>query len=382
MTLLDKVRAVGGTAKAPAPAPRTFSDCYVRKETRELDAFPYALSLSRESLMLMQSQDLPDPVDPMRILYLDTETTGLGGGAGTVAFEIGLGQLTPDGFQITQLVMRDYPEEKYMLQRVEDALDNADLLCTFNGKSFDIPLLRTRFLMNRMNPACLDMPHIDLLPLARRIWKLRIRQCTLQRLETEILHMPRMDDLPGSEAPQRYFSYLKTGEFALLEDVLRHNAQDVASMCVLLSHMANLYRAPDDNLPCEDLFSMAKALEKEKHPHKARMLYHKVPQGKLHASSQMRLADIHRREGNQQMSAAIYEHMIQNHEGGVMPYIALAKYKEHTLRDIEGALNLTRQALMLLAEPTLESDTTVQETRFALQYRYERLLKRSGKVCD
>ena len=65
-----------------------------------------------------------------------------------------------------------------------------------------------------------------------------------------------------------------------------------------------------------------------------------------------------------------------------MPYIALAKYKEHTLRDIEGALNLTRQALMLLAEPTLESDTTVQETRFALQYRYERLLKRSGKVCD
>ena len=383
MTLLDKLRSID---KPPKPAPQPVcsgTDCYIRTELRESDEFPHIDCLTYDALMLMQSQPIPQPLDQSRILYLDTETTGLGTGAGTVAFEVGTGRLMKDGFHITQYVLRDYPEEPYLLSHIEEELKHSDMICTFNGRTFDIPLLRTRFLMNRMNPGCLDLPHVDLLPLARRIWKLRLKSCTLQHLETDILHVPRHGDLPGSEAPQRFFSYLKTGEFTLLDDVLIHNAQDVASMCSLLSHMALLYHQPELHEAPEDLFSMASALEKEKHIREAQSVYRLVPSGRLHASSQLRLAATHRRAGEKSTAVKVYERMLSLHEGGVVPYIELAKYYEHTAKDPGKALELTRAALLLLAEPALGDDTAVQQTRFELQYRYDRLLrKRSGKVRD
>jgi len=106
-----------------------------------------------------------------------------------------------------------------------------DAICTFNGRTFDVPLLRDRFLMNRMDDSCLDKPHIDLLHMARRVFKLRLQRCNLGKLEEAVLGIPRFDDLPGAQVPQRFFDYLKTGNFDLLTDVLEHNAQDVASLC-------------------------------------------------------------------------------------------------------------------------------------------------------
>ena len=161
-------------------------------------------------------------------------------GAGTVAFEVGMGCLTDSGFQIHQLVMRDYPEEKFLLQSIADTLMGYDAICTFNGRTFDVPLLRDRFLMNRMDDSCLDKPHIDLLHIARRVFKLRLQRCNLGKLEEAVLGIPRFDDLPGAQVPQRFFDYLKTGSFDLLTDVLEHNAQDVASLCVLLLSLIHI----------------------------------------------------------------------------------------------------------------------------------------------
>ena len=147
--------------------------------------------------MLMQEEDLPQPFDPRRVLYLDTETTGFQG-SGTVAFIIGAGFITGEGFEVRQYIMRDYPEEPDQLNRLKALLEGFDTLCTFNGKSFDVPLLRSRFLMNRLRDTAFDKPHIDLLHIARRVWKLRLKQCSLGRLEEEILGQPRHDDLPGA----------------------------------------------------------------------------------------------------------------------------------------------------------------------------------------
>lgn len=341
-----------------------------------MEEYPEIAALTRRPLMLMQHEELPDPLDPRRILFLDTETTGLGGGAGTVAFEIGIGRITAQGFAVTQFVMRDYPEERFMLEKVRQEILDSEVLCTFNGRTFDIPLLRTRFLMNRINADCLDLPHIDLLPLSRRIYKLRLSQCRLNRIETEVLGLTRPNDLPGSEAPDRFFRYLKTGEFALLEEVLTHNEQDVASMLLLLSHLCAQYNHPEQISFQEDLFSMGTALEKERHASESRRVFRLVPAGKLHSPSMLHLAASHRREGRRDREKEIYLGMISRKEGGAEPYIALAKYYEHVEKDLPMALEMTRKALFLLAEPSLLDSSTVQETRNALQYRYDRLQKR------
>ena len=376
MNLRDKLKAVGGAPK-PAAA-RQFTDCWQRTEEREAEDFPHAFDVQRQTVMLMQGEDMPEDFDIRRVLFLDTETTGFMG-AGTVAFLIGIGWLEDDGFTVRQYLMRDYPEEKFQLERLKDDLGRFDVICTFNGRSFDVPLLRDRFLMNRMRADCLDKPHIDLLHIARRVWKLRLKKCNLGHLEEAVLGIAREGDIPGAEVPQRYFSYLKTGQFDLLRDVITHNAQDIASLCVLLGRMAHMYEHPEDNLPSEDVYSMGVALERMKHPEEARKCYRLALNGCMRTQGQLRLAVNYRRTGDKAQAKEIWQAMVIRHEGGVTPYIELAKHYEHVEKDISSALEMTRRALMLLAEPTLFDDQAVQETRNAVQYRYDRLKNRLAK---
>ncbi len=376
MNLRDKLKAVGGAPK-PAAA-RQFTDCWQRKEEREAEDFPHAFDVQRQTVMLMQGEDMPEDFDIRRVLFLDTETTGFMG-AGTVAFLIGIGWLDEDGFTVRQYLMRDYPEEKFQLERLKEDLGRFDVICTFNGRSFDVPLLRDRFLMNRMRADCLDKPHIDLLHIARRVWKLRLKKCNLGHLEEAVLGIAREGDIPGAEVPQRYFSYLKTGQFDLLRDVITHNAQDIASLCVLLGRMAHMYEHPEDNLPSEDVYSMGVALERMKHPEEARKCYRLALNGCMRTQGQLKLAVNYRRTGDKAQAKEIWQAMVIRHEGGVTPYIELSKHYEHVEKDIPSALEMTRRALMLLAEPTLFDDQAVQETRNAVQYRYDRLKNRLAK---
>lgn len=378
MNLRDKLRAVSAPAPRPAPRPEPAAgDCWRKEVTRPLDEFPGAFDLSRATLMLMQQEELPAPLDPTRILYLDTETTGLSGGAGTVAFQVGLGFLREDGFHVRQLVMRDYPEERYLLRQVQTALEQADVLCTFNGRTFDVPLLRSRFLMNRMDPEALELPHIDLLHIARRVFKLRLKRCNLGHLEEQVLGIPRENDLPGAEVPERFFRYLRTGEFALLDDVLRHNEQDIASLCVLLSRMTWLYEHPERIGHSEDLFAMGVALERASHLEEARRCYRLLPSGALHAQGQLRMAAGYRREGNRREAARLWEEMIARGEGGVTPYVELAKHLEHHERDLPRALEMTRQAMLRLAEPRLTDSDDILLLRESLEKRYQRLKRKA-----
>ena len=355
---------------------RRFTDCWHAELVRPLSEMPGAFDLPVDAVSLMETEPLPENLNPARILYLDTETTGLSGGAGTLAFEVGLGRLTEEGFRITQLMIRDYPEEQFLLRRVLEAAGDCDALCTFNGRSFDLPLLRDRCLMNRLSPAPLEKPHIDLLHIARRVFRLRLKQCNLGRLEEAVLGFGRGDDLPGAQVPERFFSYLKTGEFALLEDVLRHNQQDIASLCILLNHMARMYQAPQLLGHDQDLYAMGHGLERHNHPEEARRCWELVHPGSLHAQSQLRLAQSLRRSGQAGEAAAIWRRMAEGREGGIVPWVELAKYYEHTLRDIPEALACARRALILLAEPGLPADASVQSEKNALQYRCARLRRK------
>ena len=307
-----------------------------------------------------------------RVLFLDTETTGLSGGAGTVAFEVGIGFLESRGMVIRQYVMRDYSEEAAMLQEIAALIRRFDTLVTFNGKSFDLPLLESRLVMNRIRMQVTQMPHLDLLHAARRVYKLRLKRCNLSSLEEAVLGQRRKDDLPGSQVPQRYFDYIKTREFALLEDVLRHNFDDVKSLAALTGHLCTAFRIPETVEYAEDLFGIGRTLLRGGHVKKARLCFKRLGRGPMSAQAQMHLAASYKKEKEWTQVVSSCQDMISCGAGGIWPYVELAKYYEHIAKDNVSALRYANGALLyaLNAAPLGGVDEGQIE---AIQRRLERL---------
>ena len=197
-----------------------------------------------------------------------------------------------------------------------------------------------------------------------------------------ILGVPRTDDLPGSEVPKRYFDYLKTKQDSLLEDILIHNAQDIASLCVLLTRMAEMYEHPEAVLFSEDRYSMGRSMEKTHHPEEARKYYQLARKGRMRGEAGLALGQNLRRAGERAEAEALWREMISTRAGGVQPYIELAKLLEHRKRDYAGALEMTEKAMLLLSETRLWEDRAVQETENALQYRRRRLKRRLASRAE
>ena len=283
--------------------------------------------------------------DVRRLLFLDTETTGLSGGAGTLAFEIGLGFIEGRGMVVRQYVMRDYNEEAAMLLDIASLLPRFDTLVTFNGKSFDIPLLESRMVMNRIRVPLTQWPHLDLLHACRRVYKLRLGRCNLAALEEAVLGETRTGDLPGAQVPQRYFDYLKTREFALLEDVLRHNRQDVVSLAALTGHLCSAFRTPEQLAHAEDVFGVGKTLLRGGHTEEGRRCMRILGRSSMSPQARMVLSTSYKRSREWAQSVQVWTDMIARGEGGTWPYVELAKYYEHVERDYARALRYAGGAL-------------------------------------
>ena len=246
-----------------------------------------------------------------RVLFLDTETTGLSGGAGTVAFEIGVGFIDRRGMVIRQYVMRDYSEEGPMLAEIAALMERFDTIVSFNGKSFDLPLLESRMIMNRIRFMPTQMPQLDLLHAARRVYKLRLKRCNLSSLEEAVLGQTRKDDLPGSQVPQRYFDYIRTKEFGLLEDVLRHNFDDVKSLACLTGYLCAVFRQPQDIEHPEDLYGVGKTLMRGGNTQKARTCFKILGHSTLSAKAHMHLAVSYKKEKEWQDAVQTCQEMIE-----------------------------------------------------------------------
>ncbi|MBY0507695.1 MAG: ribonuclease H-like domain-containing protein [Bryobacteraceae bacterium] len=204
------------------------------------------LSLARLPAHLLRAisggtiQDVP----PTRWAFLDTETTGLAGGTGTVAFLVGVGRITAEGFAVRQFFMRDFGEESSQLAALAEHLSGFDVLVTYNGKSFDAPLLETRYRMNRARPPLARLEHVDLLHGARRLWKLRFESCRLVELEQQILGYTRVGDVPGEQIPQLYYDFVKRPRPALMAPVLEHNRLDIVSLACLTAIVPRAIEEP------------------------------------------------------------------------------------------------------------------------------------------
>ena len=208
-------------------------------------------------------------VEFQRMAFVDTETTGLAGGSGTYAFLVGVGLFEGESFTIHQFFMRDYGEEPALLHALGGMLDELEAIVSFNGKSFDMPLLETRFIMARQQPRLVDAPHLDLLPVARRFWKYRLDSCALSSLETSVLGVRRtQEDVPGWFIPRLYADYARTRDAREMPRIFYHNAQDILSLVTLTARLCTLLAGPllagpfppDGDIPGEDLYGLGRFL--------------------------------------------------------------------------------------------------------------------------
>lgn len=317
--------------------------------------------------------------DPYRVLFLDTETTGLNGGTGTIAFEIGIAYLENDGLHVRQYVIADYDQEREMLDRIRDALHRHDILVTFNGKSFDIPLMESRMIMNGFRLGLTQYPHLDLLHACRRIYKMRLGHCNLQTLEQAVLGKRREDDLPGAQMPAVFFQYLKNGIFEPMEKVLDHNYEDVVSLAQLTGHLCSVFREPEQLKHPEDLLGLGKTLERGGNHVRARACYAALEGTPVSYDSRTRLIRSYKREQNWTETVELCRRMIKNGQRGAWPYIELAKYYEHVAHDIDRAVYYAAEGMQAVLDK-LAFDEEQKETELKeIRRRIERLRKKQYK---
>lgn len=282
---------------------------------------------------------------PVRWAFLDTETTGLAGGTGTYAFLIGVGVWQDGGFHIHQFFMRDFCEESDVLDQLAKLLGSYDVLVTYNGKTFDAPLLETRYRMTRRAVPHEEMGHLDLLHSARRLWKLRLQSCRLVELESSVLGYTRVGDVPGDEIPLRYFNYLRTGRTAALQPVLYHNRMDILTLACLTSLVLGVLGDPARTpyLQSTDLVGLAGWLGKMGRQDTALEVYARALAGSLPAQvaakARWEMAAIHKRNLDYESALPLWR-ALRTKEAAV----EMAKYYEHRAKNYPAAIIAAEQA--------------------------------------
>ena len=175
-----------------------------------------------------------------RLLFVDLETTGIAGGAGSYAFLVGCAWFDRGRFHVRQFLLSSFASERALLEAVRDVASDVDAVVTYNGKSFDLPLIETRYALNRLSTPFSEMPHVDMLHHARRLWCGHDEGHRLSHLESSLLGHEREGDVPGFEIPSRYFHFVRTGDARPLDAVLEHNRRDLLSLALLTARAAQL----------------------------------------------------------------------------------------------------------------------------------------------
>lgn len=329
-----------------------------------------------------------------RLLLLDTETTGLAGGTGTHVFLVGLGYLRTDpggnsAFVVRQYFLRHLREERALLHALDGMIGGFGALVSFNGKSFDWPLLTTRFVLSRLAQSreARGWPHLDLLHPARRVWKHRLRSCSLGTLEAEILGVSRDVDVPSALIPELYFRYLRDGDHRPLLPVLAHNQADIVSLLALLIHIGSLLnvgsRDHDSafaaNLRGADRYGLA-TLHAGLGQDAASITAYRAAladptlKPPLRRAARLALALALKRARRWDEALPVWRDAIKAEARRKNPdpwaHIELAKYYEHIARDYAAALAIVEAASTLLA---IRNISTWREE---LSYRLARLRRK------
>ena len=333
-----------------------------------------------------------DKLSLRNLLFLDTETTGLAGGAGTMAFLVGVGFFDDDRFVIEQYFVRRFAEERAVLsqffKRLQGIIHSHGALVSFNGKSYDLPLLHNRAVLHRFSRFPEVTAHIDILYPARRLWKNHLPDCSLKTLERALAGVSRQGDVPAHLIPEIYFRYLRTLDPTPLRGVLYHNQLDIVSMVALLDKMLLLFGegSAGDPVPV-DWLSMGRMVEAVDAGTTSHAFYDRVLRiirsEDLKKAVFLRKARLYKRQGNYQQAIELWENALRCRGFSPEPYEELAKVYEHHKVDLYKAQTYTERAL--------EEVTLVQQLyperlqpylKEGLMLRLRRLKRKQGRGCN
>ncbi len=310
--------------------------------------------------------------DPHSFLYVDTETTGLGG-AGSMVFLAGAARFDGSLLRLRQYLLPSPQYEGGLLGGLAEELATAGALVSYNGKSFDLPLLEARYILSRQRPTWRGLPHMDLLHPNRRLFKGTFDSHRLVRMELELLGFEREDDCPSSEVPERYFRFQRTSDPTHILPVLRHNAWDILSLVALAAHLA--YVCDGEEYP----FQAARAAEYAGDFTTALTHYEAALAAGLNRGERLEamehLARCQARLRNYTEAARWWQALIDEPRSRrVTPYVELAKIAEHRTGEREGAYVLIDTAVAMVERGLLRPGAPGGETSMAaLQHRRERL---------
>lgn len=327
--------------------------------------------------------------DPGRWLFLDTETTGLAGGTGTYAFLVGLAWWDTGGLQVEQLFLRDFSEEYSLLHALAARIAERPVLVTFNGKTFDWPLLENRFTMTRAIRVPKLAAHLDLLHPARALWKLRlgsVRLIDLERrvLDAERLGLHRHGDVASALIPQYYFDYLRGGLADPLAAVVKHNQMDLRGLAALFTKINSLLDAQGllEEQESLDLFGLSRFLDRRGERERALSACAKALDAGLPAEFRLRakrdLALLAKRDGDLAKAAALLQELARDPKDGIWACEQLAVYFERHAKDFERALEFAQLALMKLERQSWSSRDPIWHARRARQQ--EKLMCRINRL--
>jgi len=403
-SLTDKLKSLGvktGTTHLAPPkadsqsidsvvagsfVPTPLGDVFISEQTYPSDYIYGASPLISPYPLSFISQWAKDPeierYPLSKFAFLDTETSGLSGGTGTYAFLVGAARFIDDKFVLQQFFMRDPAEEPALLEGLAKFLAPCEALVTFNGKAFDAPLLSTRYRLHQIPIPYKDYSHLDLLPLARRLWRDRLESRALKYLEEHVLGLTRSsEEVPGYEIPWLYFDYLRTGDARPLGGVFYHNAMDVVAMAALLAHMNDMIQSPYGGRVQHglDFVALGKLFEDLGHWDEAARLFERGLESGLNESdfgvAVKRLSILQKRRGDMGEAVRLWEEAAGR--GHLYAFIELAKHFEHRQRDVKSALTWTTSAMKRVEKedmPAYVRTFWVNE----IEHRMERLKRKAG----
>jgi len=357
-------------------AQQTYPSDYIYGSSSLLSSFPlsYISQWAKDSAI--------EKIHLSKFAFLDTETSGLSGGTGTYAFLVGVARFIDNQFVLQQFFMRDPAEEPALLEGIANFLAPCQSLVTFNGKSFDAPLLSTRYRLHQIPIPYKDYSHLDLLPLARRLWRDRLESRALKYLEEHVLGLKRSsEEVPGYEIPWLYFDYLRTGDARPLGGVFYHNAMDVVAMAALLAHMNDMLQSPYEGKVQHglDFVALGKLFEDLGYWDEAARLFERGLESQLNEAdfglAVKRLSSLQKKRGDIGEAIRLWETAAE--QGHLYAFIELAKYYEHKERDVKSALKWTKSALKRVEM----ADQPVYVRNFwmgEIEHRMERLKRKAG----
>ena len=330
-------------------------------------------------------------ISPGRPVFFDLETTGLAGGAGTVAFLVGCGYFERGAFVVKQFFLPAFAHERALLHAVGEFFEGVPLIVSYNGRAFDVPVMETRWLFHRMRHALEEVAHVDMLPPARRLWKAAPdgseRSCRLVALEDALFGVSRVGDVPGFEIPQRYFAYVRSGDATPLEPVLHHNRLDLLSLAAVTARAQVLVReGPAAAVDARECLALGLLYERAGEGQRAEDAYraavrHIVGDRDGRDEALRRLGVLLRRTRRYEEAAGVWRELLAGGYGRSSAareaITALAVHHEHRVRDLRQAQSFALRALQAEPDPRRR-----EELRYRLGRIERKLAQRAAAEPD